>query len=288
MPSIYIVKYIPFEDNNLGYPWQYSGSDMKDSQSYLGSVQQKNIFKFTDGLQLRDWWKIETKTNPQNFKKIIIATYFCVTQKGLRQIESQLQTKENHAGDLRFFNFTNHNWNCDNTIPNKYKGIPLEKQVGIKEQIRIRAKRSEQMKEVRKDKNWSTKGCADSRIISQKVSSHWQSLQPEEKTSRAKKSRFTRIKKLKESGDFVPNKKWIYVIPGQVITWQTDEEILAETSMSRAKIKQRCKNNTSIITEKQIKSDPFLYKIENCLGKQFKEIGFYRIQIEEWRRNEIQ
>lgn len=286
MPSVYITKYLPFENNINGYPWLYSGSDTKDDPKYFGSVQSTRVLEFTDGLPLVKWWKREIKNHPEHFEKIVVIQYFCVSQKGIRSIESRLQTLENHAGDSKYFNYTNHDWNCDSTV-NKFKGIPLEKQVGFENSKLIRKKRSESMKETRKHKNWSTKGCIDSVKLQAGITSHWESLTTEEKSKRLKKTRKTYFDKLKQSGSLNPLKKWIYVVPGLVITNQNDTEIFQSTGMQRAKIKSRCKNNASIITEKQATTDPFLLNIANCVGKQFLELGFRRLQIEEWKNNEI-
>lgn len=196
MRCVYEIIYKPFENNDKGYPWLYSGSDYHSRPSYFGSPSSKKVFPYTEGLSLRDWWRREVKCNPQNFKKVILADLSDnITRQELLSLESSIQSKEDHAGDTRYFNFTNKNYNI-RPSSNPHKGIPLEKIVGKEKAELIKKHRSDSMVETRKTKNWSTKGCVDSDILSEKVKENWSKKTKEERSVIGKKSAETRAKKI--------------------------------------------------------------------------------------------
>lgn len=65
MHIIYKITYIPHLGTDL--PKWYIGSKYNYSGNYLGSVSSQQVFNFTEGLTLKDWWKRETYNNPQYF-----------------------------------------------------------------------------------------------------------------------------------------------------------------------------------------------------------------------------
>lgn len=96
MRYVYEIIYTPFENNDKGYPWLYSGSDYHARPSYYGSPSSKKVFSYTEGLSLCNWWKKELRSNPHHFKKVILVELSDnVNRKELLSLESAIQKKEN-------------------------------------------------------------------------------------------------------------------------------------------------------------------------------------------------
>ena len=218
MRYVYEIIYTPFENNDKGYPWLYSGSDYHARPSYYGSPSSKKVFSYTEGLSLCNWWKKELRSNPHHFKKVILVELSDnVNRKELLSLESAIQKKENHAGDVRYFNFTNKNYNTPLTN-NPHKGIPLEKVLGKEAAESANKKRSDAMKEIRKRKTWSTKDCVDTEKLSNAVTSTWESRSKEERSIIGKKSAKTR----KENGNNPKPGCWKGKNPNENKRWFTN------------------------------------------------------------------
>lgn len=88
MHILYMVTYLPHLDTN--YPKYYIGSKYNYRGNYFGSVDSKQIYDYTDGKLLRDWWK-EQKQNPSNFKFEILQEFVDITPLQLVEYERDLQ-----------------------------------------------------------------------------------------------------------------------------------------------------------------------------------------------------
>lgn len=93
MDVIYKVTYLPHLDSDL--PKYYIGSKKNwfEGCNYMGSVASSKIFHYTDGLELKHWWKKKTKEEPNNFLFEIIESYEEKTPKELVLIEKEYQEK---------------------------------------------------------------------------------------------------------------------------------------------------------------------------------------------------
>lgn len=155
MPSIYEIIYKPWIDNTEGKPWKYSGSDYYDNPNYLGSASSKNIYEWSEGLSVGEWWKYNTKNCPENFeKKILIQCSDVIAREELQSLESAIQKSEDHRNNSEYFNRTNKHFNSPIT-ENKLKGMTYDEIYGIARSKSIRDKRSKTQTEIRKVKNWN-------------------------------------------------------------------------------------------------------------------------------------
>lgn len=155
MPSIYEITYKPWVNNTEDKPWIYSGSDYYDNPSYLGSASSKNMYEWSEGLSVGEWWKYNTKNNPENFEKnVLIECSNAITREELQALESAIQKSEDHRNNNKYFNRTNKHFNSP-IIENKLKGMNYEEIYGTERSKAIRYKRSKSQTEVRKTKNWN-------------------------------------------------------------------------------------------------------------------------------------
>ena len=92
MDVIYKVTYLPHL--NTEYPKYYVGSkcNYKPKQNYMGSVSSKQIFEYTKGKTLKDWWKNQIKEQPENFS-IEILHEINSTPKDILLLEREWQEK---------------------------------------------------------------------------------------------------------------------------------------------------------------------------------------------------
>lgn len=88
MHILYKVTYLP----HLGteYPKYYIGSKYNYKGNYFGSVDSKQVYPYTNGLSLRDWWKEQKKT-PSNFLIEILNSFDDITPEELVLHERNLQ-----------------------------------------------------------------------------------------------------------------------------------------------------------------------------------------------------
>lgn len=92
MNIIYKITYLPHIGTD--YPKYYIGSKYKYKRKYFGSVTSSKIFEFTNGLSLKQWWRTETSTHPENFIFEILED--CgedITTNELVEIELEYQKK---------------------------------------------------------------------------------------------------------------------------------------------------------------------------------------------------
>ena len=152
---IYETHYLPWvgrEDR----PWKYSGSNYRNDSKYLGSASSKLKPDWADGLTIEEWWKRETKENPQNFRKyILLEVSDDISRVELQSLESAIQTKEDHRNSNEYFNRTNKHFNTPLLINNPIKGMSYEEIYGKERAEEIKKARSDTMKLVRKNKHWS-------------------------------------------------------------------------------------------------------------------------------------
>jgi len=88
MHILYKVTYLP----HLGtdYPKFYIGSKYNYKGNYYGSVDSKQIYPYTEGKHLKEWWK-EQKQNPDNFLFEIMEVFDTITPEELVERERDLQ-----------------------------------------------------------------------------------------------------------------------------------------------------------------------------------------------------
>lgn len=87
MHILYKITYLP----HLGtdYPKFYIGSKYNYKGNYYGSVDSKQIYPYTEGKQLKNWWK-EQKQNIENFKFEILQKFDEITPEQLVERERDL------------------------------------------------------------------------------------------------------------------------------------------------------------------------------------------------------
>jgi hypothetical protein len=102
MDIIYKITYVP----HLGtkFPKYYIGSKKNYNPNvfYMGSVASKQIFDYTDGLELRHWWKEKLKTNLEDFIFEILEEYKNINPKDLVLIEKSVHEKLEVLGEEYF------------------------------------------------------------------------------------------------------------------------------------------------------------------------------------------
>jgi hypothetical protein len=94
-----MITYLPHIGTS--YPKYYIGSKYDYKGNYYGSVDSKQIYEYTCGKSLRDWWK-EQKRNPENFKFEILAEYKDLTAIQLVEHERDLHIKMDVLSDQYF------------------------------------------------------------------------------------------------------------------------------------------------------------------------------------------
>ena len=100
MHILYKVTYLPHLGTN--YPKFYIGSKYNYKGNYYGSVDSKQIYEYTEGKPLRDWWKTK-KLNTENFLFEILEVFDDITPEELVNKERDLQLKLNVLSE-EFFN----------------------------------------------------------------------------------------------------------------------------------------------------------------------------------------
>jgi len=113
MHIIYKITYLPHL--NTQYPKYYIGSKYNYKGNYYGSVSSMKIFEFTNGIELRKWWKLQIKNNPENFKFEIIMKYENIIPQELVLYESKYQHENNCIGQDYF----NQSFACGKFISTK-------------------------------------------------------------------------------------------------------------------------------------------------------------------------
>ena len=95
MDVIYKITYLP----HLGTenPKWYIGSkkNWSPNRFYMGSVSSSQIFEYTDGLPLKDWWKNETRNNKERFSFEILETFDNISAQDLVKREKEIQQEMN-------------------------------------------------------------------------------------------------------------------------------------------------------------------------------------------------
>ena len=100
MHILYKITFIPHL--RTAFPKYYIGSKYNYKGNYFGSVDSSQIYEFTNGLQLREWWKLQKK-NPDNFLFEIIESFENITALELVEKERDLQISLNVLSE-DFFN----------------------------------------------------------------------------------------------------------------------------------------------------------------------------------------
>jgi hypothetical protein len=100
MHILYKVTYLPHL--NTDYPKFYIGSKYNYKGNYYGSVDSKQVYEYTGGKPLRDWWKLQ-KESPENFLFEILETFDDITPEELVNKERDLQLTINVLSE-EFFN----------------------------------------------------------------------------------------------------------------------------------------------------------------------------------------
>lgn len=80
MHILYKITYLPHI--NTKYPKYYIGSKYNYKSNYLGSISSKQVYDYTEGKQLKDWWK-EQKKYSERFKFEIIEEFNNITPEEL-------------------------------------------------------------------------------------------------------------------------------------------------------------------------------------------------------------
>lgn len=99
MHILYKITYLP----HLGteHPKYYIGSKYNYKGNYYGSVDSKQIYAYTCGKKLRDWWK-EQKRYPERFKIEILEQFGDITPEELVNKERDLHLTMNVLGEEYF------------------------------------------------------------------------------------------------------------------------------------------------------------------------------------------
>lgn len=99
MHILYKITYIPHL--NTSYPKYYVGSKYNYSGNYYGSISSKQVFDYTNGMTLVDWWKTEKKTK-ENFIFEILEIYDNISANDLVLYEKELHLKLNVLSEEYF------------------------------------------------------------------------------------------------------------------------------------------------------------------------------------------
>lgn len=89
MDIIYRVTYLPHV--NTDKPKYYIGSkkNWDKNPKYRGSSSSNQIFGYTEGMTLSEWWRKEQKRNLENFKIEILEQFDDIPAKELVEIENR-------------------------------------------------------------------------------------------------------------------------------------------------------------------------------------------------------
>jgi hypothetical protein len=99
MHILYKITYLPFLDTNN--PKYYIGSKYNYKGNYYGSLASKQIYDYTEGMTLKEWWKTQ-KNNTEFFLFEIIEEYSNITPQELVNRERDLHLQLNVLGDEYF------------------------------------------------------------------------------------------------------------------------------------------------------------------------------------------
>ena len=94
---VYLITYIPWENNQEGKPFLYVGSTSQNLDRYFGSVYHK---------EYREMWKKEVKEHPGHFRKEVLCNCITNDKKDLLWLEHCVQKQLDVCRDSRFFNRT--------------------------------------------------------------------------------------------------------------------------------------------------------------------------------------
>lgn len=96
---IYRVTYLPHL--NTAFPKYYIGSkyNWTEGMSYYGSVSSVQVFPYTEGITLKEWWK---SRDPKDFLFEVIETFDEVSPTELVEIEREHQLELNVLGEQYF------------------------------------------------------------------------------------------------------------------------------------------------------------------------------------------
>jgi hypothetical protein len=98
---LYKITYLPHLNTN--YPKYYIGSKYKYTGNYFGSIASNQSFEYTNGLKLKDWWKLKQKENIHDFSFEIIKEFDAnITPKQLVEEESKLHIQLDILNDEYF------------------------------------------------------------------------------------------------------------------------------------------------------------------------------------------
>lgn len=86
---VYCITYTPHLNTEL--PKYYIGSKYNYYDSYLGSVSSNKSREYTEGMTLKQWWKIKTKETPEDFIIEILEFFDKITPNELTEIELKYQ-----------------------------------------------------------------------------------------------------------------------------------------------------------------------------------------------------
>jgi len=202
---IYEIYYKPWINNTEGKPWIYSGSDYYNNPDYLGSAASSSKPDWADGLTVSEWWKRETKNNPQDFEKhILIETSDDITRVELQSLESAIQTTEDHRDSDKYFNRTNKHWKTP-LSNSPFKGMSYEEIYGVKRAKKIKENRSKCMKSVRENKSWNSN--KNGKLTGLFAGKTYEEMYGEETAQRVKKIRSESTKELRKKDAHLLNKK---------------------------------------------------------------------------------
>ena len=99
MHILYKVTYLPHLETE--HPKYYIGSKYNYKGDYFGSVDSKQVYSYTNGKPLRDWWK-EQKQYPESFLFEIIESFEEITPEELVIKERDLHIKLNVLSESYF------------------------------------------------------------------------------------------------------------------------------------------------------------------------------------------
>lgn len=202
---IYEIYYKPWVNNTEGKPWIYSGSDYYNNPDYLGSASSSSKPDWADGLTVSEWWKRETKNNPQDFEKhILIETGDDITRVELQSLESTIQTTEDHRGSDKYFNKTNKHWKTPLTN-SPFKGMTCEEIYGIERAKKIKENRSKNMKSIRENRSWNSN--KNGKLTGLFAGKTYEEMCGEETAQRVKKIRSEQMKEVRKKDAHLLNKK---------------------------------------------------------------------------------
>jgi hypothetical protein len=101
MHILYKVTYLPHLGLGTNRPKFYIGSKYNYKGNYYGSVASKQVYEYTEGKSLKDWWKIQ-KLTPENLLFEVLEVFDDITPEELVNKERDLQLKLNVLSESYF------------------------------------------------------------------------------------------------------------------------------------------------------------------------------------------